>query len=192
MLITYFSPIASAYFDARDADEDLHPETKFDYIHGRMQTVPAAHPWSILQYAFHSMAPGGYLEMQDMCFPARCDDASLTNTAFERWNKLILEGARKLGRPWSNPQLYKTWMQEIGFVDVTEKVFTWPISQWSRDQELMDLSRLVQKDFLDGLEGLSLTVLMRGLNWSREQVEVFLTRVRRDVMDTDIHGYFSV
>ena len=130
--------------------------------------------------------------MQDMCFPARCDDASLTNTAFERWNKLILEGARKLGRPWSNPQLYKTWMQEIGFVDVTEKVFTWPISQWSRDQELIDLSRLVQKDFLDGLEGLSLTVLMRGLNWSREQVEVFLTRVRRDVMDTDIHGYFSV
>jgi len=40
-----------------------------------------------------------------------------------------------------------------------------------------------------GLEGLSLGLFTRVLGWTKEEVEVFLVGVRRDMKDTRIHTY---
>lgn len=50
---------------------------------------------------------------------------------------------------------------------------------------------------MNGLAGLSLATLTRpteenGFGWSREEVEVLLAQVRKDVRNTSIHAYFRL
>jgi hypothetical protein len=47
-------------------------------------------------------------------------------------------------------------------------------------------------DLAGGLEGLSLGFFTRGLGWTKEEVEVFLVDVRKDMGDTKVHAYTPV
>ena len=53
---------------------------------------------------------------------------------------------------------------------------------------------LNRENVLAGLYGYSLAVFTRpeGLNWTPQELEVLLARVRTDVKNTDIHAYFRV
>lgn len=53
------------------------------------------------------------------------------------------------------------------------------------------------ENILNGVGAVSLATLTRpreenGLGWTREEVELLLADVRRDVRDTSIHAYFRV
>jgi len=142
--------------------------------------------------AFDSLAPGGWLETQDICLPARCDDDSMKGTVLWEWNENMMKAAEKLGRPWTNAQKYAQWMEELGFEDVHEVVYQWPNSPWPKGRRMKELSMWVQQDFLDGLQGLSMALFTRGLGWSSQQVEVFLIDVRKDIKDRKIHNYWPI
>lgn len=87
-----------------------------------------------------SLAPGGYFEMQDMIFPFQFLGDPPFESALYKWLHLITEGAAGLGRPWTNVQFYKTWMKEIGFEDVLEKTFYWPLNPWVKGGYYKEIS----------------------------------------------------
>lgn len=43
-------------------------------------------------------------------------------------------------------------------------------------------------ELLKGLQGLVLKPFSKGLGWSREEIEIFLAEVRKDVDRPDIHS----
>lgn len=43
-----------------------------------------------------------------------------------------------------------------------------------------------------GLEAISLGLFTRVLGWSREEVDVFLIDVRKDIKNTKIHCYYPM
>jgi hypothetical protein len=43
-----------------------------------------------------------------------------------------------------------------------------------------------------GLSGLSMALFTRGLNWSAEEVEIFLVDVRKDMRKLRIHAYWPM
>lgn len=129
--------------------------------------------------------------MQDMIFPFQFLGDPPFESALYKWLHLITEGAAGLGRPWTNVQFYKTWMKEIGFEDVLEKTFYWPLSPWVKGGYYKEISKYAQADFLGGLEGLSLKV-MGSMGWSAERVQEFLVNVREDVINPEIHCYCSM
>jgi hypothetical protein len=88
---------------------------KFDLVHGRLLISCFKDPRHVLEQAFCSLAPGRYLEMQDAGFPMKAVDDSLEGTALWEWNMHIVEGAAKMGTPWTRVKEYKGWMKEIGF-----------------------------------------------------------------------------
>lgn len=45
---------------------------------------------------------------------------------------------------------------------------------------------------LDGLEGFTFRLFMGVLGWSREEVETFLTSVRKDMENKKIHTYMKM
>lgn len=112
--------------------------------------------------------------------------------ALVKWNKLIVEGAQRSGRPWTNVRHYAQWMREIGFEDVEEKTFYWPTRPWPKDKHLKQLSLYVQEDVLSGLEGISMKILTGQLGWLAEEVQVFLSAVRKDLKDRSIRAYTSM
>lgn len=43
-----------------------------------------------------------------------------------------------------------------------------------------------------GLGGISMAIFTRALGWSKEETEVFLVDVRKDLKDTKIHCYWEM
>ena len=145
----------------------------------------------MLTSAFNALNPGGWLELQDPTMPLLCIDDSMEGTALQRWMQSICEAGEALGRSWTNSRNYKRWMEEIGFVDVEERRFPWAVSPWPKGKKEKTVAMWMQQDLLDGLQGLSMGLLTRGLGWSSEKVELLLVDVRKDVKNRRIHAYLE-
>ena len=141
--------------------------------------------------AYDALTPGGYFEMQDFVFPFEYIDEPPTESLLYKWFQIISEGAAKLGRPWTNVPKYKQWFEEIGFEDVMEKRFYWPINAWAKGKYYKQISVYAQTNFQNGMEGMSLKI-MGSMGWSAEEIQVFLAGVRDDVRNTKIHCYCPV
>jgi hypothetical protein len=142
----------------------------------------------VINEAFKSLAPGGYLELQDGLFPFKYVGEPPTNSDLYRWGKLCVEGSTKIGRPWTNAVHYKRWMEEVGFEDVVEKDFYWPTSVWAKGKYYKQIAALFQADMLNGLEGVSLKVL-GVLGWTADDIRAFIVGVGKDLQDTSITSY---
>jgi hypothetical protein len=142
----------------------------------------------VFRQAYKSLSPGGYFEMQDMIFPFQFLGEPPKESPLYKWFEIITEGAAKLGRPWTNVPNYKRWFEEIGFEDVVEKKFYWPINAWAKGKYYKQISVYAQADFLSGLEGLSLKV-MGSMGYSADEVREFLVGVKKDVKDPSVHCY---
>ena len=110
------------------------------------------------------------------------------------WGELLCEAARKLGRPMGSDVTdnYLAWMTEAGFVDIQQKWFMWPSNGWPKDPFMKEIGRWNQTNILEGLEGFCLALLTRGLGWKKEEVDVFVAKVSRDLRDKKIHAYFPM
>lgn len=108
-----------------------------------------------------------------------------------KWNELVVAGSAKLGRPWTNVQHYKRWMEEVGFEDVVEKSFSWPTSPWAKGKYFKEIALYFQENTLTGLEALSLKVIGI-LGWSVEEIQILLADVRNDVRNTSIHAFLPM
>ncbi|KAE9365680.1 S-adenosyl-L-methionine-dependent methyltransferase [Stipitochalara longipes BDJ] len=178
-------------FEIDDAEDEWNFSDRFDYIHGRALLSCFKDPASVLREAFKSLNPGGYLELQDGTFPFKYIGEPPVNSDLYKWSEIVVAGAAKAGRPWTNAQHYKQWMEEIGFEDVVEKKFFWPTNSWPKGAYFKQVAAYWQADLLKGLEGISLKV-MKVLGWSAEEIHAFLPAVKRDVKDTSIHAYLPI
>jgi hypothetical protein len=146
-------------FEIDDAEEEWVFSEKFDYIHGRALATCFKDPSIVLRHAFNSLIPGGYLELQDGCFPMRYIGEPPVDSHIYKWNEIVIAGGEKSGRPWTNVQHYKRWMEEIGFEEVVVKEFFWPLNPWAKGKYFKTIGEWFGADLLSGLEGVSLKVM---------------------------------
>jgi hypothetical protein len=131
--------------------------------------------------------------MQELCFPARCDDGSNDqNNSITKWNNLMLEASIKIGKPLNNPPHYAQWMTDAGFTNVGSSLYKWPSNSWPKGQKEKTLGLWNMVNTLDGLEGFTLAMFTRVLGWSPEEVHVFLAGVRADTKNKRFHNYWPV
>jgi hypothetical protein len=149
-------------------------------------------PSTVIQSAFDSLRPGGILELQDPQMPPLCIDASMSGTALEEWSIVVPLGAENLGRVVTNSRYYPKWMAEIGFVDIVEKHYYWPLNSWPRGKREKLVGMWAQQNLLDGVNAMSMAILTRGLGWTKQAVELLLVGVRNDLRNRRIHSYVDV
>ncbi|KAK1452647.1 TAM domain methyltransferase, partial [Colletotrichum cuscutae] len=137
-----------------------------------------------------NLEPGGYLEMQDLSLPYRCDDASLTpDSPVHKLSDLFLRGGRVTGRNMDAAPTYATLMRTAGFVDVEEQQFKWPVNAWPRDPHFKTLGAYTHCNLDHGLEGLTLGLATRNLGWSKEETLLFCATVRKSLRSHKVHAY---
>ncbi|KAK0127882.1 hypothetical protein ONS96_007382 [Cadophora gregata f. sp. sojae] len=179
-------------FEVDDAEDPWLFPDPFSYIHGRALATCFKSHLPVITSAFRALKPGGYLELQDCIVPFRCIDDTLRGTALETWVGLIMEGTRRLGKDWTRVRRYRDMMCEVGFVDVVERRFEWPVGTWARGEKMKTLGLWYREDLLAGLQGFTVAVLTRALGMSGEEVELLLVRVREDIRSNKIHVYIPV
>ncbi|TAQ86438.1 hypothetical protein B7494_g5246 [Chlorociboria aeruginascens] len=181
----------NCHFEIDDLDDDWAYTQPFDYVHGRAMISCLKDPRHFFRQVYASLAPGGYLEMQDGVFPFKCVDSSADGSAVMQWCRQAIEGSTKIGRPWADTHNYPKYMEEVGFVNIRAFTYPWPFNTWPKDSKLKELGTWVQKDFLEGFPA-AMRLWMLAYDWSLEQAEEFMERVRADLRNRSIHAYMEV
>ncbi|KAF5962590.1 methyltransferase [Fusarium bulbicola] len=192
------SPIQPAFvppnveFQIDDVEEDWTFSEPFDYIYTRFMTVSLANWPRFFGQSFTNLNPGGWMEVVDI-LPPTSDDGTMTpETALYQWSKLLLEATEKMGRPFGETMTYETQMEAAGFQNVTQQVFKWPQNRWPKDQKCKELGSWTLENISSGLDGISIALFTRVLGWSKPQLDVFLTDVRKDLKNPSIHAYWPI
>ncbi|KAF7541938.1 hypothetical protein G7054_g312 [Neopestalotiopsis clavispora] len=198
VLGTDLSPIQPEYvpancrFEIDDAEDEWIYSHKFDYIHGRYLCAFLTDFPKLFRSIFDNLVPGGWVEFMEMLIFFQSPDDTLEGTTLQKWNQLIIEGIKNMGRNVLSVKKYKRWMLEAGFDQVTERKFTVPANTWAKGRKNKELGALQMVNNLNGVYGLTMTVFTKGLGWAPEEVEVFLADVRRDMTDKNIHAYITI
>ncbi|KAK2015060.1 methyltransferase domain-containing protein [Colletotrichum eremochloae] len=191
------SPIQPLYVPANvsfvvdDAEAEwLQPDNSIDYIHVRNMGAAIKDWTKLFSQAYRVLKPGGWIELQEMKWSFNCDDGTMPSTyAVTKMMKLIWEGLGKFGIEAdvadTNPQRLK----DAGFMNQVLDVRKVPVGAWPKRQDLRKIGEYCKSVIYDGLHGITVGPLTRGLGWTAEEVEVFLVDVRKDLLKTSIHSY---
>ena len=139
------------------------------------------------------LEPGGWLELQDLCFPCCCDDGTLLpDSALAKWSTFMMQAGDKFGRRLDLLPHYKPLLEEAGFKNITSKMIQWPQNPWPKDKKFKELGAWTQENLVNGCEGICLRLFTAALGWTKEEVDVHLMKVRTDMKDTRIHAYWPM
>ncbi|SCO92052.1 related to methyltransferase [Fusarium oxysporum] len=189
-------PNASFYVD--DLEEPWDYSNKFDFVFARFLTGSILDWPKFFSESYNNLNPGGRIEMIDIIYPLLSDDDTLTkDSALSKWSELLHDIFTKNGRSMDSALKYKDQLEAAGFVDVNIVKRKWPLNRWPKDPKHKQIGTWAQQNTLDALAALSLAVFTRpdgqgGLGWSKEEVEVFLTDVRKDIKNVNIHSYWPI
>ncbi|KAK4457559.1 Phosphoethanolamine N-methyltransferase 1 [Cladorrhinum samala] len=187
----FVPPNVAFYVD--DLEEDWTYTEPFDFIYGRMLTGALTNWPKFFERAFQNLSPGGWLELDDITFPALSDDGTLKpDSALSQWNNHCIKAGHMIGHSIESAKEYKRQMVEAGFVNVHEKLYKWPINSWARDAKFKEIGMWNEENFCGGIYGLSVALFTRALGWTKEELEVFLVDVRKDLRNKHIHAYWPI
>ncbi|KXH46157.1 hypothetical protein CSIM01_11061 [Colletotrichum simmondsii] len=177
-------------FEIDDIDEEWTYTIPFDYIHSRFMSSSIA-DWKA--YLTNHIQPGGYLELQEPEMEFQSDDGTFpADCPLAKYGNLLKEAAAIFGREYVSVSSLKTLMVEVGFQDVTLSRYKWPINTWPKDPSFKELGAWGFENSNAGLEAISIAPLTRAHKWTREEVNVFLADVRKDLANNNYHTYVSM
>ena len=104
----------------------------------------------------------------------------------------MLEASTKVGKPINVSSQFETILKEVGFVNIRAHIIKWPSNLWPKDKKEKTLGMWQNENMCYGIEGFSLALFTRILGWKKEEVDVFLMKVRRDIRDRSIHSYLPM
>lgn len=174
-----------------DAEDEWIFSKTFNFVHGRMLFPCFKDPKKVIKMAFNSMDPDGYMELQDAVLPFQSDDESLDNTDLKQWMEELMDSAKNQDRDWTCASKYKKYMEDVGFVDVQEVRFKWPINPWPVGKKDKELGLWCMANLLDGLEAFSMYLFTES-GKSMEEVQTLLVNVRNDLKNRSIHAYIPM
>lgn len=193
---TDLSPVQPPYippncrFYIEDTDKPWSFDQPFDYIHARMLIVGIKSWAEFCRQAYTNLKPGGYIELQDMDFPPRCDDGTAPpDSPVMTWGNYIIQGSRNLGFDVEVVKTFPALLAAAGFVDIKNETYPWPMNSWPKDQVLKERGMWVMHNFLQGLQGFSMAIFTKGLGWKPAEVEVMASQVRAQTRDRKSHVY---
>lgn len=168
------------------------PAEYYTCIHTRFMLGSFTDFNQIVNRAYTYLAPGGFLESQELDPQAFCDDKSMpTSWPYAEWTDFLIEAAGKAQRPLRIAPRLKQWYEDAGFVDVREEVFKIPIGPWPKDPVLKSLGVHMRENVMSGLQGFSLAFFTRVLGWSADEVEAYLEIVRKSLKTRKVHAYVN-
>lgn len=152
-----------------------------------------------------NLASGGWLELQEMDLEYYAQDDSIKpGSHIVRLHELLSAGLAQLGRSLPVADNLEELLRVQGFTNIKHHRFPVALGPWPKDSRMVR-SLLIQsialilcgtkktigwyrrEEFENGLEALVLKPLMKGLKWSREEVEGFLFEVRQDIRISGVH-----
>lgn len=142
---------------------------------------------------YRHLKPGGWLEFQCITGVVGCDDGSVTkDSLIQSMSDNLGAACIKFGTPVDDPMRWKGWFEDRGFDNVTQQVFKLPCTPWARDKRMKLLGMWEQHNLLNNLEGMTMRLFQKGLNWREDEIIIFSAMMRKELRDLSVHGYWPL
>lgn len=147
----------------------------------------------IIQRAFDHLEPGGWLECQEVNVLPTCDDGTMPEDfGWRKWAREMVRASDLTNRQLDLGEHVKTWLHEVGFVDIHEAVIKIPIGSWPKDKRLKHLGMLWQQNLLTGLHGFTMALAHNVLGKPIDEIEVRVCAMGRYFASRTSRPYHSV
>ncbi|KAJ6029877.1 hypothetical protein N7460_010143 [Penicillium canescens] len=182
-------------FEVDDVLREWTWRDSFDFIH--MRLMYGAFPpegWDQLyKQAFDALEPGGWIEQMEFDVRVSSDDGTLKKEhQLWKWGPMFIRCAERAGRSLNIHETMRGAIEKAGFVDVHEEKYKIPLGPWPKDKLLKEVGHLQDAHWNAALEGWAMWLLTHFGEpepWTKEEVQVFLAKVRIELKDPYIHAY---
>ena len=179
-----------------DAEKDWDFAQLFTFIHGRMLTS-AIRDWpALLSRSWDHLEPGGWLELLDVCPPyhaerSEADDPEVS--PFIKWGFATNKAWAANGIDWDITSKRIQKLSEIGFVNLREEVYRWPLGEWASDEIDRYIGKLTLQNFLAFLNTAGPKILGQDPEIDEVQGSILRDRAAKDLEDNCMtHRYFFI
>ncbi|OJJ45087.1 hypothetical protein ASPZODRAFT_675583 [Penicilliopsis zonata CBS 506.65] len=181
-----------------EVDDVLQPWTwrePFDLIHMRLMLgafTPAE--WDrVYQQCYDNLRPGGWIEQIELDVRVMSDDGTLPeDSLLAGWGETFLRCGQRCGRPLDTQTTMRAAIERAGFVNASEKLYKCPIGAWPKDPQFKDAGSINLAHWSSGLEGWAMWLLTKYGEpepWKREEVQVYVAKVRQELKRPGQHIY---
>jgi hypothetical protein len=134
------------------------------------------------------------VESQEFDYNRRSDDGTIPpNSRCSHWEREWTRGINTVGLSGvCNPERVISQMKQAGFINITRLDFKLPVGPWPRDARLRQAGLFALVMHLEGLHGLSAKVFLDLLDYTVDQLEMFLMECRQEIKTKSIHSYWPV
>ncbi|KAF4427576.1 Secondary metabolism regulator LAE1 [Colletotrichum fructicola] len=178
-------------FVVDDAEAEwFHEPGSFDFIRlGNM--APSIQEWpKLLESAYKTLKPGGWIELQEMRWVYGCDDGTMPDDfAPMKMVDLISQGLARFGVDMHAAERNPARLAAAGFTNIRHQMRKVPVGGWMRSKSLRTVGLYNLSVIYDGLHAVTIGPLTRGLGWTADEVEKLLGRVRTELVDPGVHSY---
>tara|TARA_R110002003_G_scaffold61_1_gene5496 strand:- start:30548 stop:31072 length:525 start_codon:yes stop_codon:yes gene_type:complete len=148
---------------------------------------------SILTLRESHLQPGGYIEQLETSVVPKSDDGTVApDSIFDQWGKISVLLGEKFGKSLQTVDEQKAGIEAAGFINVVEHRWKIPMGGWPSDKRYKEIGRYNQIHWDQGIEGWCMYLLTTLMEWSVEEVQVYLAKVRQGLRDKSIHAYQEV
>ncbi|KGO40325.1 hypothetical protein PEX1_062550 [Penicillium expansum] len=191
--VTWMPP--NCIFEVDDVLREWTWREPFDFIH--MRLMYGAFPpdgWrKLYKQAYDALEPGGWIEQVEIDVRVYSDDGTLKKEhQLYGWGAMFIRCSERAGRSLRTNETMRSAIEEAGFVDVHEKRYKIPIGPWARDLTLKEAGHLQYGHWNAALEGWAMWLLTHFGEpepWTKEEVQVYLAKVRKELSNPHIHAY---
>ncbi|CAH0024719.1 unnamed protein product [Clonostachys rhizophaga] len=179
-------------FEVDDFEAEWLYHTPFDFIHAR-ELEGCIGDDERFQQALQHLAPGGYIELQAVDAPFLSDDGTVQKAVnAQLWLKTLCEGSAKFGKLIDCAPSWKAKLAAAGFVEIHEEVRKMPLGMWPKDPKLKEIGRFQPIQEAKAIESYTPQIFSSVLEWSQEEILVFMAKVKNEIKDPSIHLYLPV
>ncbi|KAJ5736833.1 uncharacterized protein N7483_001958 [Penicillium malachiteum] len=182
-------------FEVDDILEEWTWREEFDLIHmaNMIGSFDSSEWTNLYQQCYNKLKPGGWLEQFEIGPFVESDDGSLPpDSALASWGRLIKECGERAGRSCEIISTMSSSIRQMGFVDVHERVYKWPIGPWPKDERIKEAGFINVRHWMSGMEGWCMWLLTNygtPKPWTKEEVYVFCAEVRNEIRQGKYHCY---
>lgn len=177
-------------FEVVDASQPWSFDQTFDFIHMRMVGELPSGKHSLFETMYEHLMPGGWIEITEWLVKFQSPNHSLN--LFNIWNKNFKRGLKKFGSSPAWALQWKAIMKNKGCLHITERRYPVPLNAWAPSKRLQKQGDMMAENVQTFLEGATMPVFTGALGWSHEQVQELLTGLKREIADTNVHGFLTL
>lgn len=176
-------------FFVDDIEDEWVSGDNFDLIHARHVFPFIKDPATLTRRAFEHLAPGGWLELQDIGHLICCDDDTMApDYPIVQLFDQITEAWARFGADLRVGPKLEGMLRAAGFVNVETRIFKIPIGAWQHDTKGRELGlsfRVVIEMALSALCGAIATVK----GWSAEERNELARSCTEALKGNGVHPY---